>query len=221
MAPPWPYRPGNELQITAHSPPRPYGAKYESKDPVRRPVDGLIDDSGHYLVDHMDFAISNSPLDGPAPASTKAQPPRVLTIVKTLSHKPKEKGGGGPVVVTCHLDTDHSTLSVAKIFDGFEYELVDEPGKYGSDCMYRADMHYSREAATYASIPARFQGDIVPRYFGSWTFPLPTGVPHRHRWVRMILIEYVDGECMLDTCCAPWERAETIRTCTDGGRPTP
>lgn len=65
--------------------------------------------------------------------------------------------------------------------------------------MYWADMHYSREAAAYESIPLRFHGSVVPRYFGSWTFSMPVGLSGRRRWVRMILIEYVDGECMLDT----------------------
>ncbi|KAL2134720.1 hypothetical protein VTI74DRAFT_11040 [Chaetomium olivicolor] len=56
----------------------------------------------------------------------------------------------------------------------------------------------AREAATYEAIPACFQGDMVPRYYGSWTFPLPTGTPGQQGWVRMILIEYVYGECMRD-----------------------
>lgn len=144
----------------------------------------------------MDYVIANPPLDTIAPASAKAQAPRKLTIVQRISHKPKEDGGG-PFVVSCYLDTDQSTQYVAKIFDGFEYELA-EWGEDGRDCMYLADMHYSCEAAAYESIPARFQGSVVPRYFGSWTFCVPIGLTGRHRWVRMILIEYIHGECMLD-----------------------
>lgn len=170
---------------------------YKTKEPVRTPVHGLVDDrSGHNLVDHLDYVISNPPLEN-APAGTKeAQPPHVFTIVQKISHKPKEQGGGA-VVVTCHLDEDKSTYYVAKIYDGFEYELA-QPGSTGLDCMYRADMDYSREAAAYESMPAHFQGAIAPRYFGSWTFPVSTGVPGRLRWVRMVLIEYIHGECMLD-----------------------
>ncbi|KAK4153551.1 hypothetical protein C8A00DRAFT_33712 [Chaetomidium leptoderma] len=192
-----PYQPGNKFEISAHAPPPPFGANYKNKDPVRTPVHGLVDDrSGRSLVDHMAFVISHPPLDTGAPADTKAQRPRMLTIVQKISHRPKEQGGG-TVVVTSHLDADRSTQYVAKIYDGFEYELAD-PGYQGLDCMCRADMDYSREAAAYESIPVRFQGSTVPQYFGSWTFPLPTGVPGRPRWVRMVLVEYIHGECMLD-----------------------
>jgi hypothetical protein len=197
MVPPSPYQPGNEFEIRAHTPPPPFGADYRNKDPVRTSVSGLVDDeSGRNLVDHMGFVISNPPLDTGTPADTEAQRPRRLTIVRKISHKPKERGGGA-VVVSCYLDADPSTQYVAKIYDGFEYELA-EPGYQGDDCMYRADGDYSREAAAYESIPTRFQGSIVPRYFGSWTLPLPTGVPGRPRWVRMVLVEYIHGECMLD-----------------------
>jgi serine/threonine protein kinase len=87
---------------------------------------------------------------------------------------------------------------VAKIYDGLEYELS-EADDHGCDCMYWADMHYSREAAAYENIPPRFQGDIVPRYFGAWTFSVPAsvGTSTQQRPVRMILIEYIDGESML------------------------
>jgi hypothetical protein len=193
-----PYQPGDKFDIRRHTPPLPFGIPYETKNNVRTPVRGLaVDDgSGRNSVDHLDFVISNPPLEG-APVDTKqARPPRALTIVQKLSHKPK-RTGGGTVVVSCHLDGDQSTQCVAKIYDGFEYELV-QPGSSGLDCMYRADMDYSREAAAYESIPARFQGSIAPRYFGSWTFPLSTNVPGRPRWVRMVLVEHIDGECMLD-----------------------
>jgi hypothetical protein len=203
MTPASPYQPGNKLEIHAHTPPQPYGPDYKNKDPVRTPIRGLAHGAGN-KVDHLAFVISNPPLDRvdrvsvdtAVTANTKASRPQVLTIVQKISHKPKEEGGG-PVVVRCYLNADESTHYVAKVYDGFEYALA-EPGEDGRDCMYRADMHYSREAAAYESIPTRFQGSIVPRYFGSWTFPLPTGVPGRHRWVRMVLIEYIRGECMLD-----------------------
>jgi hypothetical protein len=191
-----PYQPGNKLEIQPHTPPPPYGAHYQNNDLVRQPIRGLVDDSGHDRVDHMGFVISNPPLDTPTPSGTKAAQPQVLNIVRTISHKPKEEGGG-PVVVSCYLNGDQSAKYIAKIYDGFEYKLA-EPGQRSCDCMYWADMHYSREAAAYEAIPTRFQGSIVPRYFGSWTFPLSTGVPNRHRWVRMILVEYIHGECMLD-----------------------
>jgi serine/threonine protein kinase len=195
VLPPFPYEPGTTFVIKAHTPPPPFGPSYKNEDPVRIPVRGLAYESGN-RVDHMGFVISNPPLDPPTTASTRAKPQRDLTIVHKVNHKPKEDGGG-PIVVRCSLDADESTTYIAKIYDGFEYALA-EPGESGCDCMYLADMHYSREAAAYESIPSRFQGSIVPRYFGSWTFPLPTGAHGRRRWVRMVLMEDVPGECMLD-----------------------
>ncbi|KAK3298945.1 uncharacterized protein B0H64DRAFT_86005 [Chaetomium fimeti] len=195
VVPPFPYEPGSTFVIKAHTPPPPFGPYYKNKNPVRVPVRGLEYGSGN-RVGHMGFVISNPPLDPEATAKTKAQPQRVLTIARKISHKPKEDGGG-PVVVRCSLDSDKTTTYIAKIYDGFEYALA-EPGETGCDCMYVADMDYSREAAAYESIPARLQGSIVPRYFGSWTFPLPTGAQGRRRWVRMVLMEDVPGECMLD-----------------------
>jgi hypothetical protein len=86
---------------------------------------------------------------------------------------------------------------VAKIYDGFEYRLANDR----DDCMYLADKDYDREAAAYENIPQRFQGDIVPRYHGSWTFSLSVdakaGTSIQQRPVRMILIEYIEGESML------------------------
>ncbi|EAQ89259.1 predicted protein [Chaetomium globosum CBS 148.51] len=106
----------------------------------------------------MSFVISHPPLDPTPTADAGAQPSQVLTILETVSHKPKEEGSG-PVVVRCYLGSDKSTLRIAKIYDGFEYELA-EFGKKGVDCMYLADMGYSREAAAYEAIPARFQGGL-------------------------------------------------------------
>lgn len=194
----WPYQPGGQFDIRRHTPPPPFGIPYRTTEDrteaaVRMPARGLTWDS----VDHLDFVISNPPLEGaPVDDTEQARPPRALIIVQKLSHK-RKRTGGGTVVVSCHLDGDQSTQYVAKIYDGFEYQLV-EPGSDGLDCMYRADMDYSCEAAAYESIPARFQGSIAPRYYGSWTFPLSTNVPGRLRWVRMVLVEYIDGECMMD-----------------------
>lgn len=119
-----PYQPGSKLEIRAHTPPQPYGADYGNRDLVRKPVRGLVDRFGDHRVDHMDFVLSNPPLDTGASAEANARPPRVLTMVHEISHKPKEKGGG-PLVVSCYLDSDESTRYVAKIYDGFEYALAD------------------------------------------------------------------------------------------------
>ena len=64
--------------------------------------------------------------------------------------------------------------------------------------MYRVDQDYNREAAAYQNMPLDLQGSIVPCYFGSWTFSVETSVRDLRRCVRLILLQHVDGECMLD-----------------------
>ncbi|KAL2196107.1 hypothetical protein P885DRAFT_69711 [Corynascus similis CBS 632.67] len=48
------------------------------------------------------------------------------------------------------------------------------------------------EAWAYRTMQPVIGGTFVPAYYGSWTFAIG------ERWVRMILIELVQGECMLD-----------------------
>ena len=102
---------------------------------------------------------------------------------------------GGAHVVTCFLDEDRSTEYIAKIYDGVDYPLGDPgPGIFDyNDCMSFADRDYSIEAWAYRTMQPAIGGmGFVPAYHGSWTFPVG------ERWVRMILIELVQGECMLD-----------------------
>jgi hypothetical protein len=190
-----PYQPDQKLTIHAHTPPHPYGRDYKNRETIRKPICGLVDWDGQHKLDHLTFVLGNPPVDTAPPAVPKSHS---LLIDRIISHKPKKKGGG-PFVVSCFLDSDRSCRYVAKIYDGLEYRLADR-GDGADDCMYRADMDYSREATAYESIPSRFQGDIVPRYFGSWTFTLPlpvvNGTTIQRRPVRMILIEYIDGESM-------------------------
>jgi serine/threonine protein kinase len=139
--------------------------------------------------------LTTLPLETEAAGDAKCH---TLTINRIISHKPKENGGG-PYLASCYLDSDKSRLYVAKIYDALEYQLADA-GDNGRDCMYLADKDYAREAAAYQSIPQHFPGDIVPRYFGSWTFFLQTvsGAAARTRPVRMILLEHIQGYTMLD-----------------------
>src|SRR5690606_2083066 len=99
----------------------------------------------------------------------------------------------GPLLFRCSLDDDVSPKYVAKVFDGLCYPLADP---WGFDCMYLADMHYSREARAYQEIPLSLQGSGVPKYFGSWTFSVTKGAEARS--VRMVLLEYIDGESVQD-----------------------
>jgi len=187
-----PYRPGVTLDIQAHIPPPPFGRDYRNEDTIRRPVYGLSADKGN---DRLDFALSHPPLETPPHLPTKSH---VLTVLEKIDRRQERVSCyGGPHLVRCYLDSDESCHYVAKIYDGVNYPLSG-PGPRGYDCMYRADQDYSREASAYQNIPLDMQGSIVPRYFGSWTFSVETGVCGLRRCVRMILLEHVDGECMLD-----------------------
>ncbi|KAK4233497.1 hypothetical protein C8A03DRAFT_38787 [Achaetomium macrosporum] len=83
----------------------------------------------------MGFVISNSSLKAAQTIDTESRPPRVLTIALTISHKSEKNRDSCPVVVRCYLDTDESTQYVARIFDGFEHDLVGPRWK-GCKCMY-------------------------------------------------------------------------------------
>jgi hypothetical protein len=105
-----------------------------------------------------------------------------VTGVKTIRDR------RGSHVVTCFLDGDSSTQYIAKIFDGVDYPLDEEHW----DCMLLADRDYSIEEWAYRTMQPVIGGTIVPAYHDSWTFAVGG------RWVRMILIELIPGECMLD-----------------------
>lgn len=83
----------------------------------------------------------------------------VLTIVQEVSHTSREEDGG-PYLVRCYLDADVAHQYGTKLYDGLEYGLAED---YAC-IIYMADIHCSREAATYENSPWRFQGHIAPRY---------------------------------------------------------
>jgi hypothetical protein len=69
--------------------------------------------------------------------------------------------------------------------------------------MTRADQDYCIEAAAYQTMQPRIgRKGIVPAYHGAWTFSVGRAGPgleaaEECRWVRMILMEYIHGDCML------------------------
>lgn len=173
------YGAGKTLQIRKHVPPEPFTDDYGPSP--RPPVDwSRWEGQGLGEIDRVEFALANPPLETDPPGSIE----RTLTVtgVKTIRDR------GGPHVVTCFLDGDSSTHFIAKIFDGVDYPL-DE--KYW-DCMLLADKDYSIEAWAYRTMQPVIGGAIVPAYHDSWTFAVG------ERWVRMIHIELIPGECMLD-----------------------
>lgn len=173
------------LRIRKHVPPEPFTGAY---GPSPRPRVDWSHWKGQNLrkINRVEFALANPPLETNPPGSLE----RTLTVtgVKTIRNR------GGPHVVTCFLDGDTSTEYIAKIFDGVDYPVGDPgPSVEGyNDCMSFGERDYSIEAWAYRTMQPAIGGTFVPAYHGSWTFAVG------ERWVRMILIELVQGECMLD-----------------------
>jgi hypothetical protein len=185
------YRANTTLRIREHVPPEPFTGDY---GPNPRPqVDWTPwRDVAASQIDRLDFALANPPLETERPAEDE----RVLTIT---GHKTRRTCGGAQVV-TCFLDGDRSIEYVAKIYDGVDYPLGNRQAmaEFDMDCMTCADRDYSIEAWAYRIMQPVIGGTVVPAYHGSWTFALDTHRPGQQRWVRMIIIELVQGECMLD-----------------------
>jgi serine/threonine protein kinase len=107
---------------------------------------------------------------------------------------------------------------VAKIYDGVDYPKLDHRRRpiLPFDCMFAPDCDYAIEAYAYDLMHPVIGGTIVPAYFGAWTFSLDTGRPNQQRWVRMILMELVQGECMLDMMLPATSSTSTSTTNKDG-----
>jgi hypothetical protein len=191
------YAPKTTLRSREHLPPEPFTGVYGPNP--RPPVDwSPWEDLEWWKIDRIELALAYPPLETTPPGPLE----HTLTItgVKTLRDQGSEtfQNQGGAHVVTCVLDNDTSTEYVAKIYDGVDYPLGSrEEGCL--DCMLLADRDYSIEAWAYRTMQPLIGGTVVPSYFGSWTFALDTGCRDQpQRWVRMIPMELIQGECMLD-----------------------
>ncbi|KAL2021345.1 hypothetical protein VTK56DRAFT_7316 [Thermocarpiscus australiensis] len=184
------YGPNTTLRIREHLPPEPFTDDYGPNP--RPPIDwNRFKHAGESESYRVEFALAYPPIETEPPGKLE----RTLTITGIKTRRER----GGAHVVTCFLDGDRSAEYVAKIYDGVDYPLW--PSHRGSlvlDCMSQADRDYSIEAWAYRMMQPVIGGTVVPAYFGSWTFALDTGRPNQQRWVRMILIELIQGECMLD-----------------------
>ncbi|KAK4149469.1 hypothetical protein C8A00DRAFT_46926 [Chaetomidium leptoderma] len=184
-----PYVKGVELRIRRHLPPEPFGGEYgpnpRPKVPVR--IDGLP-------VKRVAFALDNPPLEtGPLIGDEHSF---TITGTKTLRRPGVDPGGAD--VVTGYFDRDESAVYLAKIYDGVYYPL--ENRNMGWDCMTLADHDYAIEGWAYESMQpvATVGAKLVPEYFGAWTFPVSTDQPGHPRWVRMLLLQFVQGETVFD-----------------------
>lgn len=114
---------------------------------------------------------------------------------------------------TVDLPTDMDIL--AKIYDPLYFNHIPN----NVDIFRYTDYCYRRESAAYKHL-ADLQGNIIPKYYGSFTISLP-GDGNISRDVRMILLEIVPGPSMdkLDpSSLKQSERQEIMKAVVDSDR---
>jgi serine/threonine protein kinase len=185
-----PYTTGYTITALRHHPPAPFGSCQSTPSPARHP--------DPTAVTQGELCTSRQPLEG----YTEYEHEKNLTINSLI----RTGVGRGPQLVV----VDHQM--VAKIYDPLFYD----PYEY-EDAMWYADRAYSREAAAYEQLQkSNDVSDIVPAFHGAWTFDVNTTVvregvsSEKTRSVRMILIEYLKGHCMVDVDA--YSISEPIRT---------
>ncbi|EPE08938.1 hypothetical protein F503_04525 [Ophiostoma piceae UAMH 11346] len=187
-----PYRPGFRLSIRRYVPIPPFGHFYSTEGPAR--FEG--DRQERYYMRQSEWCLMRPPsTSSPHPDPTVSG----LQIIDEIACK----DGRGAQLVRCRLDADPGRILVAKIYDAFYYHPEDRQGG-PCDATRLADNDYSREASAYEVLrDAKVDGQLVPKYYGSWTFNLPVpkalqllGSPCPFaptRPVRMILYEWIKG----------------------------
>ncbi|KAL2138412.1 hypothetical protein VTI28DRAFT_6846 [Corynascus sepedonium] len=177
--PPLPYMSVFTITITEHVPPRPFGLP--SVYPFTEPPYDTSDEHLKTLT-QTELVVNGPPLEADK------------DIHSVASKKPAE----------ATLKVERPIAAVAKIFDPLYYSFENEnaPHRPVATTLV-ADSHYSIEAAAYTHLQETgHTGGFAPEYYGSWTFELPIrhrGIQHE-RYVRLLLIEYIDGVCMRDLC---------------------
>jgi serine/threonine protein kinase len=180
--PPPPYEVGYTFTAMAHTPPDPFGHGYINMYPSTT--------ADWQELSQIEHCISCLSLLG----TTHEVETRDLEITSLL--RTGYDCGAQVVVVNGGM--------VAKIYDPLYYDAFDE---YGRVCntLELADGDYSREAAAYKQLQTCQKAvECTPGYFGSYTMQVNTPVgkqpleAYHKRWVRLILIEWVRGKCMVD-----------------------
>jgi hypothetical protein len=188
-----PYEPGVVLRIHHHIPPQPFGDGYGPlpRDAANVWENGLPSD--RVASDRVAFALDNPPIETEPPGEEEHD----FTITGTKTMRPFTIKSGGAHVVTGYIDRKQTTVYVAKIYDGVYYPIGDSvPDR---DCMLLADQDYALESWAYETMQA-VEGvahKLVPTCYDCWTFSLATNQAGRRRWVRMLVLELVQGETML------------------------
>ncbi|KAH7383819.1 hypothetical protein BKA66DRAFT_417355 [Pyrenochaeta sp. MPI-SDFR-AT-0127] len=177
--PPLPYIVGGSFTAKRHQPPAPFGGIYAG--------DGLPHIDLDPPPNQVDWCLSHPPEGG-------------LTISKDICHF--NITGTLRTGLNCGAQILLTNEGVAKIFDPMYYRFHprDFP-EFTVDVTANAASDYSIEAAAYfETMGKKVQGSIMPKYHGSWTLEITQHIRGLSvtREVRMILIEYVSGESMLD-----------------------
>lgn len=134
--------------------------------------------------------------------------PETLHIIERI----RVADDSGAQLVVCRLGDDPVEL-VAKIYDPLYYGFIDPMWKdIPRDVSAKADKNYCYEVAAYLELDGHFGGKEIPKFHGSWTFQLPLELSDGSivmRDVRMILMEWIDGETMQGA--RPERFAESVR----------
>lgn len=184
--PEFPYSKGLTVRIRRHVPPGPfnepgYSGGYERKQSTTEVIKTMT--QSQWCVEYP-------------PAETTPHPDTIehdLHIVDDILCKE----GRGAQLVRCYLDTSLETIYAAKIFDPLYYHHRSYITGNPVDVTWLADCHYSREAAAYEELKkTNVDGVFAPKYYGSWTLNMPFKDSDAVRVVRMVLMEYIEGDSL-------------------------
>ncbi|KAI1264028.1 hypothetical protein F5Y18DRAFT_392313 [Xylariaceae sp. FL1019] len=187
--PPCPYEgPDFKIEITRHRPPPPFGSTYKINEYRPRLEDEELLELPRSLHVLKYPVVETDQVDDPSKAElTMDEPIQVGSDIQAQV-----------IVCTVTPQCGEPYRAVAKIFDPLYRRSVDEESRLPFDITRRADKNYALEAAAYQIFDqAGLTGNLVPEYYGSWTFSLDND-SHARRSVRLILIEYLDGCSIAD-----------------------
>ncbi|KAK3368738.1 hypothetical protein B0H63DRAFT_489118 [Podospora didyma] len=201
--PPDPERPKSPYQrdftvvIKKHNPPPPFGNNFypATNDTRKQPDDAFL-----YTATQTELVLAHPPQPRPSPPVPATATLKVIEMFKSPSD------GRNAQVLICNITLDpvpggKPYTAVAKIFDPLYYQFRHDLAPKPVDVTRAAEIDYAREAAAYQSLKSMGEaGSSAPQYYSSWIFELTFGYKRRTytRPVCLVLMEYVDGACMLN-----------------------
>ncbi|KAJ8111340.1 hypothetical protein OPT61_g6040 [Boeremia exigua] len=176
--------------VSKHTPSAPFGLGYNTPCPPKHP--------NPTSLSLGELCFVRRPLEGYTFPD--------VTMHLTITAQIRAGTGLGPQVVIVNDDM------VAKIYDPLYYDFSDQ-----SDTAWDADKAYTCEAAAYEYLQKQADvQDILPAYYGTWTLNVDTTLMRDGqeicytRPVRMILLEHLKGQCMVDV--KAWNLSTHART---------